>query len=191
MAIGEIIQVIGPSVDIRFPENEVPQLLWAVKVEDKEKSIDLTLEVAQIIGNNTVRCIALSSTEGLSRGMKARDTGSAITVPIGAQTLGRIFNVLGETIDGGGPVPEPGKREQIHRDSPSFREQLPISSMLETGLKVIDLLAPFPRGGKIGLFGGAGVGKTVIVMELIRNIAQELQGVSVFAGIGERTFGWS
>ena len=187
MAIGEIIQVIGPSVDIRFPENEVPQLLWAVKVEDKEKSIDLTLEVAQIIGNNTVRCIALSSTEGLSRGMKARDTGSAITVPIGAQTLGRIFNVLGETIDGGGPVPEPGKREQIHRDSPSFREQLPISSMLETGLKVIDLLAPFPRGGKIGLFGGAGVGKTVIVMELIRNIAQELQGVSVFAGIGERT----
>lgn len=187
MAYGEIVQVIGPSVDIMFPEHEVPQLLNAVKVEYPDKKIDVTLEVASIIGNNTVRCIAMQSTEGLSRGMQARDIGSAIMVPVGAQTLGRIFNVLGETIDGKGPVPHPGDTEQIHRDSPSFKDQLPIRDMLETGLKVIDLLAPFPRGGKIGLFGGAGVGKTVVVMELIRNIGQEKQGVSVFAGIGERT----
>lgn len=187
MASGEIIQVIGPSVDIRFPDNEVPNLLNAVKVEDAQRKIDLTLEVAQMIGNNTVRCIALSSTDGLFRGMKARDLGTQITVPIGRQTLGRIFNVLGKTIDGKPAVSNPEINDHIHKDSPSFNEQLPISSMLETGLKVIDLLAPFPRGGKIGLFGGAGVGKTVIVMELIRNIAQELHGVSVFAGIGERT----
>lgn len=187
MAVGEIIQVIGPSVDIRFPEHEVPQLLNAIKVEDPDRDIDITLEVAQILGNNTVRCVALSPTDGLARGMKAKDTGMAITVPIGPQTLGRIFNVLGQTIDGKGGVPHPEQRDQIHRDSPTFRDQLPISTILETGLKVIDLLAPFPRGGKIGLFGGAGVGKTVVVMELIRNIAQELGGVSVFGGIGERT----
>jgi F-type H+/Na+-transporting ATPase subunit beta len=187
MAYGEIVQVIGPSVDVRFPEHEVPQLLNAVKVEDFQRNINVTLEVAQIIGNNTVRCIALSSTDGLSRGMKARDAGVPIMVPVGEQTLGRIFNVLGETIDGKSGVAHPDDTFQIHRDSPNFREQLPISTLLETGLKVIDLLAPFPRGGKIGLFGGAGVGKTVVVMELIRNIAQEMQGVSVFAGIGERT----
>jgi F-type H+-transporting ATPase subunit beta len=187
MALGEIIQVIGPSVDIRFPEHEVPQLLNAVIVEDKEKDLHLTLEVAQILGNNTVRCVALSPTDGLARGMKANDTGMPITVPIGPQTLGRIFNVLGHAIDGKGTVPNPEQREQIHRDSPTFSEQLPITTILETGLKVIDLLAPVPRGGKIGLFGGAGVGKTVVVMELIRNIAQELGGVSVFGGIGERT----
>lgn len=187
MIYGEVIQVIGPSVDIRFPQNEVPQLFNAVKIEDAGKKIDITLEVAQIIGNNTVRCIALSSTDGLARGMKAIDTGSPITVPVGEQTLGRIFNVLGMTIDGKGEVGHPEIREQIHRDSPSFKDQLPISSCLETGLKVVDLLVPFPRGGKIGLFGGAGVGKTVIVMELIRNIASERKGVSVFAGVGERT----
>ena len=187
MAYGEVIQVIGPSVDIRFPLGEVPQLLNAVKIVDPGKKINVTLEVAQIIGNNTVRCIALSSTEGLSRGMKAQDSGSAVTVPVGPQTLGRIFNLLGEPIDGKGAIPFPENREQIHRGSPTFREQLPISTILETGLKVIDLLAPFPRGGKIGLFGGAGVGKTVIVMELIRNIAQERGGVSIFGGIGERT----
>jgi len=187
MANGEIIQVIGPSVDIRFPEHEVPQLLNAVKVGDSGKKIDIILEVAQIIGNNTVRCIALSSTDGLARGMLAQDLGSPITVPVGKQTLGRIFNVLGHVIDGKPEVENPQLHDQIHRDSPTFKEQLPISSMLETGLKVIDLLAPFPRGGKIGLFGGAGVGKTVVVMELIRNIAQEKGGVSVFAGIGERT----
>jgi len=187
MANGEIIQVIGPSVDIRFPEHEVPQLLNAVKVADKDKNIEIVLEVAQIIGNNTVRCIALSSTDGLARGMQAQDLGAPITVPVGKQTLGRIFNVLGQVIDGKADVENAQLRDQIHRDSPTFKEQLPISSMLETGLKVIDLLAPFPRGGKIGLFGGAGVGKTVVVMELIRNIAQEKGGVSVFAGIGERT----
>ncbi|MEK7849249.1 MAG: F0F1 ATP synthase subunit beta, partial [Candidatus Omnitrophota bacterium] len=187
MAIGEIIQVIGPSVDVRFPERELPRLLNAVKVEYPDKNIDLVLEVAQQIGNNTVRCIALGATDGLVRGMKARDLDSPITVPVGDQTLGRIFNVLGETIDNAGPVREPAKRNPIHRDSPSFEEQLSISKMLETGLKVIDLLAPYPKGGKIGLFGGAGVGKTVIVMELIRTIATEHGGVSVFGGVGERT----
>ena len=157
MAIGEIIQVMGPTVDIRFPEKEVPQLLNAIKIIDAGKGINLTLEVAQIIGNNTVRCISLGPTEGLSRGMKASDSGSPISVPVGPQTLGRMFNVLGETIDEMGPVSHPEKSSQIHKDSPSFKEQLAISSSLETGLKVIDLLAPFPRGGKIGLFGGAKV----------------------------------
>lgn len=187
MAEGKIIQVIGPTVDICFPEREVPTLLNAIKIEDPAQNINLTLEVAQIIGNNTVRCIALGSTDGLSRGMLAKDLGTSVTVPIGRQTLGRMFNVLGEVIDGKPQVAHPENCDSIHKDSPSFKEQLPISTILPTGLKVIDLLAPFPRGGKIGLFGGAGVGKTVIVMELIRNIAQELGGVSAFAGIGERT----
>lgn len=187
MAEGKIIQVIGPSVDIKFPEKEVAQLLNAIKVSYPDKNIDLTLEVAQDIGNNTVRCIALGPTDGLVRGMRAVDTGSPITVPIGQQTLGRIFNLLGEPIDGKGPLSEPEKRNPIHRTSPNFVQQLPISSILETGLKVIDLLAPIPKGSKVGLFGGAGVGKTVIVMELIRTIATEHGGVSVFAGVGERT----
>ncbi len=185
MAEGQILQIIGPSVDIRFPENQGPQLLNAIKVREKE--IDLTLEVAQDIGNNTVRCIALGPTDGLVRGMKAIDTGSPITVPVGQQTLGRIFNLLGQTIDGKEALEHPEIRNPIHRASPNFEEQLPIENILETGLKVIDLLAPIPKGGKVGLFGGAGVGKTVIVMELIRTIATEHGGVSVFAGIGERT----
>ncbi len=185
MAEGQIIQIIGPSVDIRFPENQGPQLLNAIKIE--AKGINLVLEVAQDIGNNTVRCIALGSTDGLVRGMKAIDTGSPITVPVGRQTLGRIFNLLGEPIDTKGPLEHPEARNPIHRDSPNFQEQLPIESILETGLKVLDLLAPIPKGGKVGLFGGAGVGKTVVVMELIRTIATEHGGVSVFAGIGERT----
>ena len=187
MARGEIIQVIGPSVDVVFPEKEVPQLLNALKIENAERHIHLTLEVAQDIGNNTVRCVALGATDGLSRGMKVEDTGAPITVPVGQQTLGRIFNLLGDTIDGQGGVAHPEQRSIIHKASPNFEEQLSISSILETGLKVIDLLAPIPKGGKIGLFGGAGVGKTVIVMELIRTIAKEHGGVSVFAGIGERT----
>jgi len=187
MARGEIIQVIGPSVDVVFPEKEVPQLLNALKIENTERHIHLTLEVAQDIGNNTVRCVALGATDGLSRGMKVEDTGAPITVPVGQQTLGRIFNLLGDTIDGQGGVAHPEQRSIIHKASPNFEEQLSISSILETGLKVIDLLAPIPKGGKIGLFGGAGVGKTVIVMELIRTIAKEHGGVSVFAGIGERT----
>ncbi len=187
MAEGKIIQVIGPSVDIRFPESQLPKLLNAIKIAYPDKTIDLTLEVAQDIGNNTVRCIALGSTDGLVRGMIAKDTGSPISVPVGDQTLGRIFNLLGEPIDGKGPLAEPGKRSPIHRESPNFQEQLPISTILETGLKVIDLLAPIPKGSKVGMFGGAGVGKTVIVMELIRTIATEHGGVSVFAGVGERT----
>jgi F-type H+-transporting ATPase subunit beta len=175
MREGRIIQVIGPVVDIRFDEEkDVPQLLNAVRVHDAAKGIDVTFEVAQIIGNNTVRCIALASTDGLVRGMKATDLGTPIMVPVGDQTLGRIFNILGETIDGQGALPHPDQRCSIHRDSPNFQEQLPISSVLGTGLKVIDLLAPFPKGGKIGLFGGA-------------DVAQEQGGVSVFAGIGERT----
>jgi F-type H+-transporting ATPase subunit beta len=165
----------------------VPQLFNALKIEYPEQKIDLTLEVAQDIGNNTVRCVALGSTDGLVRGMKVRDTASPITVPIGPQVLGRIFNLLGETIDNKGPLADPSRRNPIHRPSPSFEEQLPIASILETGLKVIDLLAPIAKGGKVGLFGGAGVGKTVIVMELIRTIATEHGGVSVFAGVGERT----
>lgn len=187
MTKGKVIQVIGPSVDIKFEENEIPQLLNEIRINNDERNIHLTLEVAQNIGNNIVRCIALGSTDGLVRGMEAEDLGTSITVPIGRQTLGRIFNLLGEPIDGKGPVPHPEIRGQIHKGSPGFKEQLPISSILETGLKVIDLLAPISKGGKVGLFGGAGVGKTVIVMELIRTIATEHGGVSVFAGIGERT----
>ncbi len=187
MTYGEIVQVVGPSVDIRFPANQVPRILNAVKIEYPDKGIDLTLEVAQHIGNDTVRCIALASTDGLVRGMKAKDLGVPISVPVGEQTLGRIFNLLGVAIDEKGPILHPEKKSPIHREPPSFEEQLPVSSILETGLKVIDLLAPYPKGGKIGLFGGAGVGKTVIVMELIRTIATEHGGVSVFGGIGERT----
>jgi len=184
---GRIIQVIGPSVDVRFPEHMVPQLYNALKVEDAPRGIDITLEVAQHIGNNIVRCIAMESTDGLKRGMEVRDLGEPISVPVGEQTLGRIFDLLGRPLDGKGEVEEPQKRNPIHANSPNFEEQLPLTTMLETGLKVIDLLAPYPKGGKIGLFGGAGVGKTVIVMELIRNIASEHGGFSVFGGVGERT----
>ncbi len=187
MAEGKILQVIGPAVDIVFPEGQVPQILNAIKIEYPENKIDLTLEVEQLTGNNIARCIALGPTDGLVRGMTAKDLDRPITVPVGDQTLGRIFNLLGEPLDQKGPVQNPDKRSPIHRDPPSFEEQIPVSEMLETGLKVIDLLAPYPKGGKIGLFGGAGVGKTVIVMELIRSIAAEHGGVSIFAGVGERT----
>ncbi len=187
MIQGKIIQVIGPTVDVRFNESEVPQLLNALNIDMPEKNIRIVLEVVQLIGNNTVRCISLSPTEGLERGMIVADTGKPIMVPVGDNTLGRIFNVLGETIDDKGAIFEAVERSQIHRESPNFQEQLPTNEVLETGLKVIDLLAPFPKGGKIGLFGGAGVGKTVLAMELMRNISREFGGVSVFAGIGERT----
>jgi F-type H+-transporting ATPase subunit beta len=187
MAYGKIIQIIGPIVDVRFEEQEVPKLFNALKIQDKERDIDLTLEVEQIIGDNTVRCMALDSTDGLIRGMQVSDTGSPIRVPVGPQTLGRMFNLLGVPIDEKGEMPHPEMTDPIHRNSPNFQQQLPVTSMLETGLKVVDLLAPFPKGGKIGLFGGAGVGKTVLVMELIRNVAQEMEGSSVFAGVGERT----
>lgn len=187
MAEGKILQVIGPVVDIVFPEGQVPEILNALKIEYPENNIDLTLEVEQLTGNNTARCIALGPTDGLVRGMTARDLDRPIMVPVGDQTLGRIFNILGEPLDEKGPVQNPDKRSPIHREPPSFEEQVPVSEMLETGLKVIDLLAPYPKGGKIGLFGGAGVGKTVIVMELIRSIAAEHGGVSIFGGVGERT----
>ena len=187
MNYGTIVQVIGPTVDVRFPQEILPQILNALKIEDKEKGINLVVEVAQHVGNDIVRCIAMSSTDGLIRGMKVLDTGAPISVPVDEQTLGRIFNLLGETIDGKGPVANPEKRWSIHRPSPAFEEQVPVKSVLETGIKVIDLLAPYAKGGKIGLFGGAGVGKTVIIMELIRNIATEHGGYSVFAGVGERT----
>jgi len=184
---GKIVQIIGPSVDIRFAPDRLPEMLHAIQIVDEAQDIHLTLEVAQHIGNNTVRCIALDATDGLTRGMPARDTGAPITVPVGKQTLGRIFNLLGETLDEKGPLPEPEQRAPIHRAPPSFEDQLPVREIFETGIKVIDLLAPYPKGGKVGLFGGAGVGKTVVLMELIRNIAQEHGGVSVFAGVGERT----
>jgi len=189
MAFGKVVQVVGPSVDIQFDNDTLPQILNAVEIETVTdgKKKTLVLEVAQHVGNDTVRCIALAATEGLVRGMQARDTGAPISVPVGDQTLGRIFNLLGNVIDGGAPVKEPGKKYPIHRPAPSYEELLPVSSVLETGIKVVDLLAPYPKGGKVGLFGGAGVGKTVIVQELIHNIATQHGGVSVFCGVGERT----
>lgn len=185
MNIGRVVQVIGPVVDVEFP-NHLPDLLNAIVIKTEDGRINLTMEAMQHLGNNTVRCVALASTDGLQRGMTAIDTGSPITVPVGRATLGRIFNVLGEPIDNLGPV-EATERLPIHRPAPSFEEQEPSTEILETGIKVVDLLAPYPKGGKIGLFGGAGVGKTVIIMELIRNIAYEHGGFSVFAGVGERT----
>ena len=184
---GTIVQVIGPSVDIRFESEKLPKLFNAVKIQYPDQKIDLTLEVAQHIGDNVVRCIALAATDGLVRGMKAIDAGAPISVPVGDQTLGRIFNLLGHPIDGKVPVKGPKKTYPIHRPAPSFEELLPVSSIFETGIKVIDMLAPYPKGGKVGLFGGAGVGKTVIIQELIHNLATEHGGVSVFCGIGERT----
>ncbi len=184
---GDVVQVIGPSVDIRFAPDKIPNILHAITITDEEKKIGLTLEVAQHVGNNTVRCIALDATDGLVRGMQALDTGAPITVPVGQQTLGRIFNLLGQPLDEKGDVPEPTKRAPIHKAPPSFEDQLPVRNIFETGIKVVDLLAPYPKGGKVGLFGGAGVGKTVILQELIRNIATEHGGVSAFAGVGERT----
>ncbi len=193
---GHVVQVIGPVVDIEFTPGMLPDLLNAIKItsEDQEaeikatltQTIDLTLEAMQHLGNNTTRCVAMSSTDGLRRGMLARDTGSPIEVPVGKKTLGRLLNVLGQPIDELGAV-EAEKLYPIHRSAPSLAEQRPSRDVLETGIKVIDLLAPFTKGGKIGLFGGAGVGKTVIIQELIRNIAYEHGGFSVFCGVGERT----
>ncbi len=185
--IGKVVQVIGPTVDCEFDADNLPNILNAIKIIDKESNIDLTVEVAMHIGDNVVRCVSLSSTDGLVRGMKAEDTGSPITVPVGEFTLGRIFNLLGEPIDRLDPIPEGSKRLPIHRPAPTFVEQDTKTEQFETGIKVVDLLEPYVKGGKVGLFGGAGVGKTVIIMELIRNIAQEHGGYSVFCGVGERT----
>ncbi len=186
MATGKVAQVMGPVVDARFPAGELPAILNAVSIDDPERGIHLVCEVAQHLGDDMVRCIALDSTDGLIRGMPVVDTGGSISVPVGPETLGRVFNLLGEPIDERGPV-NAQKHMPIHRPAPSFEEQSTTTEILETGLKVIDLLTPFNKGGKIGLFGGAGLGKTVLIQELIRNIATEHGGVSVFAGVGERT----
>ncbi|MBP5738758.1 MAG: F0F1 ATP synthase subunit beta [Abditibacteriota bacterium] len=182
---GKVIRVIGPVVDIAFDENELPKILNAVEIPDVQGHT-LTVEVSQMIGNNVVRCVSMQSTDGLVRGMEAVDTGSSIRVPVGEETLGRVFNLLGETIDGRGEV-KTDKKLPIHRAAPAFEEQIPATEVFETGLKVIDLICPYAKGGKIGLFGGAGVGKTVLITELIRNVATEHGGFSVFAGVGERT----
>lgn len=179
-----VTKVIGPVVDIQFPAGKLPEMYNAVEVRLPERNI--LMEVVQQLGGNEVRCIALHSTDGISRGSEAFDTGAPITMPVGEATLGRMFNVAGEPIDGKGPV-KAEKYLPIHRDAPSFTEISPATELLETGIKVVDLLAPYSRGGKIGLFGGAGVGKTVLIMELIRNIAYEHGGYSVFAGVGERS----
>ncbi|MBB5337009.1 F0F1 ATP synthase subunit beta [Pectinatus brassicae] len=189
MANGKIVQVIGPVVDIEFPAEELPAILNAITINGKSGDIDikLTVEVMQHLGDGITRCIAMSSTDGLTRGMDAVDTGSPIKVPVGEETLGRVFNVLGETVDHN---PKPvGNKEAwpIHRPAPKFDEQETATQILETGIKVVDLIAPYSRGGKIGLFGGAGVGKTVLIMELIHNIATQHGGYSVFSGVGERT----
>lgn len=181
---GKVIQVIGPVVDIRFPEGDLPKLHNAIVIKSEKP---LTVEVAQHMGDDVVRCIAMGSTDGLVRNADALDTGDAIKVPVGDEILGRMFNVLGETIDGLGDLDPNVKKMPIHRAAPTFAEQQTSAEILETGIKVIDLLCPYVRGGKIGLFGGAGVGKTVLMQELIHNIAKEHGGKSVVAGVGERT----
>ncbi len=186
MNTGRVVQVIGPTVDVAFDPDSLPKILNAITIEDASRDIRLTVEAALHIGDNVVRCIAMKSTDGLVRGMPAVDTGAPITVPVGEQCLGRIFNLLGETIDNKGPVTS-ATNYPIHRPAPSFADQDVATRIFETGIKVVDLLAPYQRGGKVGLFGGAGVGKTVLIQELIRNIATQHGGFSVFAGVGERT----
>ena len=182
--IGTVVQIIGPVLDIKFPTEELPNLLNAIEIEHDGRKI--VVEVSQHVGNDTVRCIAMSSTDGLVRGIKAVDTGESITVPVGRDTLGRIFNLLGEPVDNMEYVGT-GNRLPIHRGAPAYDDQETSTEILETGIKVVDLIAPYAKGGKIGLFGGAGVGKTVLIMELINNIAKEHGGISVFTGVGERT----
>ena len=184
MRQGVINQIIGPVIDIKFEEGNLPELLNAIKIPHGDQ--DVMAEVAQHVGDDVVRCVALSSTDGLTRGMEALDTGAPITVPVGDEVLGRLFNVMGQNIDEKGPV-YTTKTSPIHKPAPSFADQNTKSEIYETGIKVIDLIAPYTRGGKVGLFGGAGVGKTVLIQELINNIAKEHGGISVFAGVGERT----
>ncbi|MFO7947098.1 MAG: F0F1 ATP synthase subunit beta [Armatimonadota bacterium] len=186
MATGKVLQVRGPVVDVRFPGDALPELMSAVRIRAEERDIDLMVEVAQHLGDDTVRCIAMDITDGLVRGMDAEDLGHPIRVPVGNETLGRMFDVLGRPIDHG-PALEDSELWPIHREAPGFSQQDVAEEQFETGLKSVDLLCPFPRGGKIGLFGGAGVGKTVLIMELIRNVGTEHEGVSVFGGVGERT----
>ena len=184
MATGKVVQIIGTVVDVEFPPDELPQIYNAVEM--KLGGEKLVAEVQQHLGNNWVRCLAMGSTDGLGRGAEAVDTGQAITIPVGNETLGRLFNITGDPIDNLGPV-ETKERMPIHRTPPAFDEQATTIQMLETGIKVIDLITPFTRGGKVGAYGGAGVGKTLIIQELIRNIATEHGGTSVFAGVGERS----
>ncbi len=184
MSSGKIVQIIGAVLDVEFPSDAIPKIYDALKVEGE--GINTTLEVQQQLGDGVVRTIALGSTDGLQRGLKVNNTGEAISIPVGTKTLGRIMNVLGEPIDECGPI-ETDEHMVIHRDAPKFTELSPSTELLETGVKVIDLIIPFAKGGKVGLFGGAGVGKTVNMMELINNIATQHSGLSVFAGVGERT----
>ena len=185
MIIGKIKRISGSVVDVEFSEEELPKIREGLKTEADGKT--RVMEVAQHIDSKTVRCIMLSESEGLSRGMHVEAMGTSIQVPVGEATLGRVFNVLGEPIDGGGAIPSDAPRHSIHRDAPPFEEQSPAIEILETGIKVIDLLEPYPKGGKIGLFGGAGVGKTVLIQELIHNVAMEHGGYSIFTGVGERS----
>ena len=182
--IGKVVQVTGPVLDIRFADGELPALLNAVELQNHGKT--LVVEVAQHIGDNVARCIAMAATDGLVRGTEAVDTGGPITVPVGEECLGRVFNLLGEPVDEQ-PAPENLERWPIHRPAPTFDEQESSTEILETGIKVVDLICPYAKGGKIGLFGGAGVGKTVLIQELIYNIATAHNGYSVFTGVGERT----
>ncbi|MCT3063708.1 F0F1 ATP synthase subunit beta [Lactiplantibacillus pentosus] len=187
MSTGKVVQVIGPVVDVEFSLNDkLPDINNALIIQ-KDNDDTLTVEVSLELGDGDVRTVAMDGTDGLRRGMTVEDTGSSITVPVGKETLGRVFNVLGETIDGGPEFGPDAERNPIHRDAPKYDELTTSTEVLETGIKVIDLLAPYVRGGKIGLFGGAGVGKTVLIQELIHNIAQEHNGISVFTGVGERT----
>ena len=185
MNTGKIIAISGPVIDVRFENGSLPRIKEAltVKVGDETR----VMEVAQHIGDNAVRCIMLAASDNLSIGTEVNSNGKSISVPVGENTLGRMFNVLGEPIDGGEPIPADAERWEIHRNAPSFEEQRPVVEILETGIKVIDLLEPYPKGGKIGLFGGAGVGKTVLIQELIHNVAMEHGGYSIFAGVGERS----
>jgi len=183
---GKVIQITGPVVDIEFPAGELPAILNAVEI-DRGKEDPLICEVQQHLGNNWVRSVAMTTTDGLARGIAAKDTGGPISVPVGEVTLGRVFDVLGRPIDGKGAIDKKATRLPIHRDAPAFDQQTTEVEVFETGLKVIDLICPFKKGGKVGIFGGAGVGKTVIIQELIRNVAQEHEGVSVFSGVGERS----
>ncbi|MGB7587621.1 MAG: F0F1 ATP synthase subunit beta, partial [Solirubrobacterales bacterium] len=189
--IGKVVQVIGPVIDVEFAAEHLPELYTALRVDAPAPAggerVHLVAEVQQHIGRNQVRAVAMSSTDGLVRGMEAVDTGGPISVPVGKHALGRILNVLGEPVDGGDPIPADAERWPIHRDAPKFTELEPKTEVFETGIKVIDLIAPFVKGGKIGLFGGAGVGKTVIIQELIHNVAMGHGGRSVFCGVGERT----
>ncbi len=189
MALGKITQVLGAVIDVQFSDGELPAIYNALKVSNpaiSDQPWNLIVEVAQHLGENTVRCIAMDTTEGLVRGIEVMDTGEGITVPVGPETLGRVLNVIGEPVDEGAPI-KTKKRFPIHRPTPEFVDQETKVQAFETGIKVVDLLAPYARGGKIGLFGGAGVGKTVILMELIHNVAMKHGGYSVFGGVGERT----